>query len=220
MSAIRVRLGSRIKPVAPYSRIPYRKSLHWRPNGERKNRAPAAVDVFMTQKAYEDVCTQAASDLRNEVGGWLVGKHRQDKISGRGFVVIETVLLAENTRFGSAFLTFTQASMVALNRTLETHFPQKILVGWFHTHPRMGVFFSEWDRWLHMNFFPEPWHVGLVIEPITQTGGFFIQKRNGNLDVRSYYGFYELTNLTNLSVVRWQNLIPEATQLYAQGGSK
>ncbi len=220
MSAIRVRLGARIKPVAPYSRIPYKKSLRWRPLGERKNRAPGAVDVFMTQRAYEDVCTQAASDLRNEVGGWLVGKHRQDKISGRGFVVIETVLPAENTRFGSAFLTFTQASMVALNTTLERYFPEKILVGWFHTHPRMGVFFSEWDRWLHMNFFPEPWHVGLVIEPITQTGGFFIQKRNGNLDVRSYYGFYELTNLTNVSVVRWQNLIPEATQLYAQGGSK
>ncbi len=220
MSAIRVRLGARIKPVAPYSRIPYSKSLRWRPLGERKNRAPAAVDVFMTQRAYEDVCMQAVSDLRNEVGGWLVGKHRQDKISGRRFVVIETVLPAENTRFGSAFLTFTQASMIALNSTLERHFPEKILVGWFHTHPRMGVFFSEWDRWLHMNFFPEPWHVGLVIEPITQTGGFFIQKRNGNLDVRSYYGFYELTNLTNESVVRWQNLIPEANQLYAQGGSK
>ena len=111
---------------------------------------------------------------------------------------------------GGAYLTFTQDTQVALYAQKEERYPGKDLVGWYHTHPRMSVFLSEYDIWLHQNFFPEPWQVALVIEPHTATAGFFVQQEGGILDARKYYGFYELnTRRKQSSVVHWQNLIPE-----------
>jgi proteasome lid subunit RPN8/RPN11 len=214
---LKIQMGAGHFSEPPSSRIPYASALRWRPRGDRRNRAAPAVDVFFSQKAYLEACNSASSDMENEVGGWLIGKRRRDRQLRREFVVIENILPAINTRFGSAYLTFTSDSMLALNQTLEKDYPDKILVGWYHTHPKMGVFFSEWDRWLHTYFFPEPWHVALVMEPYSKMGGFFIVKQDGRLDQRQCYGFYELTNHSNHTVVNWSNLIPEAGQLYAQG---
>jgi hypothetical protein len=72
----------------------------------------------------------------------------------------------------------------------------------------MGVFFSHWDTWLHQNFFPESWQVALVIEPHSSVGGFFIPQSDGTIDQRAYFGFYELTNKRQRSVVFWKNLQP------------
>ena len=81
---------------------------------------------------------------------------------------------------------------MALYEELKERYPDKELVGWYHTHPRMGIFLSEYDTWLHRNFFPEPYQVALVIEPHSATGGFFIRQPDGSLDPRQYFGFYEL----------------------------
>jgi proteasome lid subunit RPN8/RPN11 len=168
------------------------------------------VSVFVSQRAFVRFCAHAGSDLSNEVGGWLVGKWRADKVTGRQFVVVENSLPATLTRHGSAFLTFTQDTQVALYEALEERFPGKQLVGWYHTHPRMGVFLSEYDTWLHRNFFPEHYQVALVIEPYSATGGFFIRQTDGSLDARRYYGFYELHNRRRRSVMHWRNLYSEA----------
>jgi len=167
------------------------------------------LDVFMTQGAFVRACAHAGSDLRNEVGGWMIGEWRSDKISQRQFIVIEKIMPAPHTQHGRAYLTFTQDSQVAMHESLETRFPGKKVVGWYHTHPRMGVFFSGHDSWLHLNFFPKPWQVALVIEPHSASGGFFIRGADGQLDTRRYFGFYELIHRTQRSVVHWENLFPQ-----------
>ena len=192
------------------SRSPYHRALHWMSAFEKPDGFAPAVDVFITQKAYVRVCAQAGSDLDNEVGGWLVGKHRVDGLTGREYVVIEKVLPAHKTNYSSTHFTFTQDSMVELHKVLESDYPQKELVGWYHTHPRMGVFFSGWDEWLHRNFFPEAWRVALVIEPHSSSGGFFINQSDGNLDTHQYFGFFELTNGQQRSVVHWKNLTTDS----------
>jgi hypothetical protein len=57
------------------------------------------------------------------------------------------------------------------------------------------------------------------MEPHSGTGGFFILREDGKLDQRLCYGFYELINHSNRTVVNWKNLIPETELLYAQGES-
>jgi proteasome lid subunit RPN8/RPN11 len=88
---------------------------------------------------------------------------------------------------------------------MDEKFPDKDLVGWYHSHPKMSVFLSNYDLFIHNHFFPHPWQVALVIEPHANVGGFFIRDRNGNLDDRVYYGFHELVGGGN-SVVQWANL--------------
>jgi proteasome lid subunit RPN8/RPN11 len=201
-----IRILPRVEEEPGHSRIPLHLSYHWRPRSVLQPAAPPSVSVFMTPKAYTRACVHAHSDLENEVGGWLLGKQRLDNSTGEHFVVIDTVIPAQQTRQGSAFLTFTQESQVEMHRNIERNHPEKDLLGWFHTHPRMGVFLSSYDTFLHDNFFPELWQVALVIEPFSRCGGFFIRQVDGVLDPRRYYGFHELSMDGKRSVVHWQNL--------------
>ena len=188
------------------SRMPLGQSQLWIVRGMENKGAKPALNVFITQNAYVRMCAHAGSDLDNEVGGWMAGKHCQDSISGESFIVIDTILSAQYTNQGPAHLTFTGDSQVEMLNTLETSYPNKVLVGWYHTHPRMGVFLSQWDIWLHQNFFPEPWQVALVIEPFSSIGGIFIRQEDGSLEPQCYYGFYEIQSNPDRSVVFWQNL--------------
>jgi proteasome lid subunit RPN8/RPN11 len=167
--------------------------------------------VFLTQPAFVRVCSLAGRDLDNEVGGALIGQWRIDRQSGEQFIVAEAALPARHTRQGSAFLTFTQDTLVAFQEEQEERHPDKRIVGWFHTHPKMGVFLSDYDIWLHRHFFPEPWQVALVIEPCSQIGGFFVRTEEGRLDNHEYGGFREILGRSGRSLVFWKNLEPEPT---------
>ena len=204
----RIRLSPVATPAPRRSRIPVGRSRRWCSPFDDPQRRPG-VAVFMTQPAYSGCCAHAGSDLHNEVGGALVGKWRADRRTGEQFVVVEAALPARHTRHGSVFLTFTQDSLVALHNDLDECYPGKELVGWYHTHPRMGVFLSGYDLWLHEHFFPEPWQVALVIEPYAALGGFFLRQADGRLDPQRYFGFYELAGNGQESWVFWNNLKPD-----------
>ena len=162
--------------------------------------------VFIAQSAYLRLVEHAASDLESEVGGILVGNWSIDAENHQQFILIETGLPARFTRQGSVYLTFTQDSLVDLHADLDEHYPGKQIVGWYHTHPGMGVFLSSHDAWLHRHFFPEPWQVALVIDPNSATGGFFIRQADGVLDPGRCFGFFELDGSSGQSCVRWNNL--------------
>lgn len=202
---IRILPPEAIKPVR--ARMPTTRARRWQSPYEGDDLKPN-VSVFVTQKAYVRFCAHAGTDLDHEVGGGLVGRWRRDVASGEQFVVVEAVLPARHTRQGSTFLTFTQDTLVAMNQELEKHYPSRQLVGWYHTHPRMGVFLSGYDVFLHENFFPESWQVALVMEPHTLQGGFFIRQQDGRFDPKQYFGFYEL-RIGNRNVVHWCNLESE-----------
>jgi proteasome lid subunit RPN8/RPN11 len=205
MSAQLIRLVPTDTSLPRYGHIPYKHARRWQ--SPHEGSMPAHnLAVFMTQGAFVRACAHAGSDLVNEVGGWLVGKWRFDKRLHQQFVVVEKILPAPFTRHGRVYLTFTQDSQVAMHEVMEERYPGKEVVGWYHTHPRMGIFLSHYDTWLHRNFFPEPWQIALVMEPFAANGGFFIRGVEGQLDPQQYSGFYELTNRTKRSVVHWDNL--------------
>lgn len=206
MNESKVRLAPLEESSPMGAPIPIRRARRWRSPHESQGVKPC-VTVFVTQRAYVRFCAHAGTDLDNEVGGGLVGRWRADLESGEEFIVVEGVLPARHTRQGSTFLTFTQDTLVALHEELESRFPGKELVGWFHTHPRMGVFLSGYDVWLHEHFFPQPWQVALVIEPHSASGGFFIRHEDGRLDPQRYFGFYELArDGRGRNVIHWNNL--------------
>ncbi len=203
-----VKLSKMMKKQPYETRIPFHRAVQWVPIGSNESIHNPPLHVFLTQNAYVRMCAHAGSDLDNEVGGWMAGRYCRDSLDGTPFIVIDTVLPAVYTEQGAAHLTFTGDTQVALLNHLDEHFPEKVFLGWYHTHPRMGVFFSHWDTWLHQNFFPEPWQVALVIEPHKSIGGFFIRQENGTLDQHAYFGFHELTNRSQRSIVFWRNLQP------------
>jgi proteasome lid subunit RPN8/RPN11 len=202
------------QPVPLQGYIPFHFARQWRSDADLEKSRQPGVTVFLTQKAYVRANVHAHTDLDNEVGGWLIGTHRADQISGEEYIVIDRCLPALYTRQGSAYLTFTQDSQVAMFDVMEEKFPEKDLLGWYHTHPRMSVFLSNYDLFLHNHFFPHLWQVALVIEPHTNTAGFFIRDGEGNLDGRHYYGFHELAGERVNSVVRWKNMKQEPSDSF------
>lgn len=203
------------KPVRPLvsagvprrARIPMHRARRWLADGE--NGHASGVQVFVTQPSFRAINTHANSDLDNEVGGWLAGRWCRDVDTKAEFVVVEALLPAQQVRSGSTFLTFTHDSQVAMLAALEERYAKKGIVGWYHTHPRMGLFLSGYDVWLHEHFFPYPWQVALVLEPHGHIGGFFVRNKNEELDSRRYFGFYELLNRKGESIVDWRNVHPE-----------
>lgn len=163
------------------------------------------VSVFVTRPAYIRICVHACS-AEVEVGGALIGRWCQDEQTGQQFVVVNHVLPARHTRQGAVYLTFTQDTIIDFHNQIEKRYEGERIVGWFHTHPRMGVFLSHYDTFLHHNFFPEPWQVALVVEPFSSVAGFFIRQADGVFDPSRYFGFYEMDGANGRSIVRWQNL--------------
>lgn len=184
--------------------MPLQQARRWVSSWEED--VASLVTIFMTQHAYYRCAMHAATDLDHEVGGVLVGQVHQDEEDGRLYVVIEDAIQAEYTRFGPSHLTFTQDSLVYLNSELELRFPGKRMVGWYHTHPRMDVFLSSYDCWIHSHFFGDPWQVALVIEPYKTQGGFFCWQPEGLLDPQHHVGFYEMADISYESIVSWANL--------------
>jgi proteasome lid subunit RPN8/RPN11 len=112
-----------------------------------------------------------ASGTDDEVGGLLIG----DVVvwDGTPYVDVEAALPGERTRAGPAHITFTADTWAELLRRKEKEFPDRWIVGWYHSHPRMGIFLSEMDVTLHRHFFPQPWHVALVVDAQDEELGFF-----------------------------------------------
>lgn len=47
------------------------------------------------------------------------------------------------------------------------------VVGWYHSHPGLGAFFSSVDRTTQAAFFRQPWQLGLVVDPIRDEVAWF-----------------------------------------------
>ena len=205
MSALSIRIAPASTPQPQSATKPAQASQRWNSPYENERLQPI-VSVFMTRPAYIRVCVHACS-ASVEVGGALIGEWCTDRESGEQFVIVKHVLPARYTRQGSVYLTFTQESIVDLHDQIEKRFPGERIVGWYHTHPQMGVFLSHYDTWLHSHFFPEPWQVALVVEPFSSIAGFFIRQTDGTLDPTRYFGFYEMDGADEHSIVRWHNLV-------------
>src|SRR5512145_2559955 len=213
MPGLNIRIAPPETPKPESVSQPLELAQRWDSPYDRSGLKPN-VSVFVTRPAYIRVCVHACS-AEVEVGGALVGQLCQDQ-TGEQYIVINHVLPARYTKQGAVYLTFTQDTIIDFHAQIEKRFGGEKIVGWFHTHPRMGVFLSHYDTFLHHNFFPEPWQVALVVEPFSSVAGFFIRQTNGTFDPTRYFGFYEMDGANGHSIVRWQNL--QKVEVESQGG--
>jgi proteasome lid subunit RPN8/RPN11 len=100
--------------------------------------------------------------------GLLVGEAYTHR--GRPYVVIEKYLTAgnESTRVS---VRFSREALGELAREYMARHRGKVLAGWCHSHPSYGCFLSSTDLATQRRFFPEPWHVAMVVDPLREEGG-------------------------------------------------
>ena len=142
--------------------------------------------IVVSQRALSQVRQHSESNMNVELGGALLGHAYQH--NGQLFVSIEAAIPAVSHDNGPVHFTFTADAWAQIHVD-RLAYPNCEVVGWFHTHPDLGVFFSADDEVVHAAAFTQPWHVGLVVDPIRNTSSFFGWA--GDL-IRAVPGFYEL----------------------------
>jgi proteasome lid subunit RPN8/RPN11 len=114
-----------------------------------------------------------------EVGGVLVGHCGERELvgsaRGREYDLLVTNAIPICTFDSSSeHLSFTEGAWTrAEDEIRQKHAPDgKIRLGWYHTHPDQGIFFSSKDRTAH-DIFAEPFQFALVIDPRGMEAGLF-----------------------------------------------
>jgi proteasome lid subunit RPN8/RPN11 len=126
--------------------------------------ADAPLRIAMEREAYVELTAHAKEHPAEEVCGVLVGEVGEDD-EGL-YVHVQQVIRGEAARQGSAHVTFTQDTWVAIHKAMDRLYPKLSIVGWYHSHPGFGVEFSEMDLFIQRNFFPHPTQIALLTDPL------------------------------------------------------
>lgn len=162
------------------------------------------VTVFLSQLALKQVATHSYSNLECEVGGVLLGRAYQ--YGADIYLDVRAAIPAVTADQGPVHFTFTADAWAQLHKDRSLRYPELDIVGWFHTHPDLGVFYSSDDVVVHSAAFTMPWHVGMVVDPLRKETSFFGWQQE---ELVAYPGFYERMELEPSSVLEWQ-VVPTA----------
>jgi proteasome lid subunit RPN8/RPN11 len=146
---------------------------------------PDGLKVYIKQDVYERIEKFASEDTGREVGSILIGDHADEM--GKTAVIITDFIKAEHTDSTASTLTFTHETWDHIHKEHERLYPDKKIVGWQHTHPKYGIFLSNYDKFIQENFFNLPFQTAYVVDPIQKLRGFF-QNENGK--TKKLNGFY------------------------------
>jgi proteasome lid subunit RPN8/RPN11 len=173
-------------------------------HGEERQRADDG-EVFLLQSVYRKIMRHLRSDVSRELGGLLVGLEIRDG-AGRPAILIRDALPARHTSSTRTRLTFSEETWADWDRELgdpESQGAALQRVGWYHSHPGMGIFLSTPDLDVCKEF-RRPTQVALVVDPVEPKGGFFVRGAEGFRD-RNPQGFWELEDEAPGSAVDWQS---------------
>lgn len=140
---------------------------------------PSRHDPVVTfrRSAWEALHRHAAGSAV-EVGGVLVGRVFADPADDRLLVDVEAALPAAGALGTPTYFRFTPEAWDAISRAREALHPDRLTVGWYHSHPGLGVFYSGTDRASQAAFFDRPWSVGLVVDPLQGAHALFVGPRS------------------------------------------
>lgn len=144
------------------------------------------VQIRTRRQVYRSMIERGVieGDEMDEVYGLLWGLFGQSSAPTRYDVEIfdfEPVELLDNSPVNAVV---SYDAIQRATRILEArNGGEGMVLGWYHTHPGWGVFFSEEDfKLTHNAFFGKPWQVGLVIDPKAGVAGYFVWEGPGRLD--------------------------------------
>jgi proteasome lid subunit RPN8/RPN11 len=129
-----------------------------------------------------------------EIGGVLLGKYQNGRLT-----ITDSLPLDCEHAFGPSF-TLSPKDFDKLAHMLATASRGAAKpMGWYHSHTRSELFFSEADQEIHNRFFPEPWQVALVLKPHTfhpTRAGFFFRGDGGAIRGTACYKEFPLEPLS------------------------
>ena len=126
-----------------------------------------------------------------ELGGLLIGSVVALGELSDNIIAINITDSVESVNFESTAVSLNMNSDVwdhASKLSNSTNF----VVGWYHSHPNLGAFFSATDRKTQRDFFNNKYSVGLVIDPIRNEECHFLGEDSIDIPVSFIKASHEL----------------------------
>lgn len=143
----------------------------------------AAVEIALIThlEVYSAVHAHALDALPNETGGFLLGKVAFDAQRRSWHIEVDETVPVEPLQQDPVHFSFTWRDVDRVRSYRESQ--KKALIGWYHTHPDVGVFLSDTDlEKTHRVLFAEPFQLALVYDPIRRRAGYFFWERPQVID--------------------------------------
>jgi proteasome lid subunit RPN8/RPN11 len=131
--------------------------------------ATTQVQAHLADSARDAIERDLCIDLMRERGGLLVGTVERAG-DGRLVVDVRAAISGDGADAGASWWQLTPQAWEYASRILETRYPGLMIVGWYHSHPGLGCFFSGTDRETQRHVFPNPWNIAAVGDPVAPRG--------------------------------------------------
>jgi proteasome lid subunit RPN8/RPN11 len=128
--------------------------------------------IAVAAAAADDVLRHLGSH-DEEQGGLLLGEVYADGATASGSRVVHVTQAVAATDFASTGVSLRMASGVWQDARSRLG-ADELVVGWYHSHPGLGAFFSHTDRRTQRGFFPHPYSVGWVLDPLGGESAWFV----------------------------------------------
>lgn len=142
-------------------------------------------NIYISQPVYKVIHKFAEDKTTNESGGILVGSVIEE--FGKINIVIDGFIEAKFCESTPTTLKFTHQTWEYCHKEIDKKYPKQKILGWIHTHPNFGIFLSEYDKFIHNNFFKDGTQIAYVIDPIQNEEGFYFWI---NENIERSKGFY------------------------------
>ncbi len=153
---------------------------------------PEDKKVYISQDVYKEIHRFTKDKTSVESGGVLLGNVIEE--FGNTHIVIRAFIEAKYCEGTPTTLKFTHESWDYIHKEGAKKYPEYKILGWIHTHPDFGIFLSEYDKFIHENFFSGENQIAYVIDPIQNTEGFYFWI-NGKIERCKGFFLYEKTGV-------------------------
>jgi proteasome lid subunit RPN8/RPN11 len=127
----------------------------------------AAPRVQFAGEVLQQIRQHARSSMQAEICGILIGE------AADGVTRVTARIEGEGASQGGAHVTFTQDTWEHIYKIKDAKYPSESIVGWYHSHPGFGIFLSDYDLFIHENFFTAPHQLAWVFDPHSDEEGCF-----------------------------------------------
>lgn len=122
--------------------------------------------IYIDPACFATVMAHVGSDMK-EVGGILLGRVWESRavdapLAGPLVALVDAVPAGA----GSNSSVSVEMGAEIWGRVNERVSNTILVVGWYHSHPHLGAYFSATDRRTQRAFFNNPYSVGWVIDPV------------------------------------------------------
>ena len=124
--------------------------------------------IFIIEHALKTIWKHAKEGMPQGVGGILLGGLYRDPDRDEEYVEIHNAFPSASSFNEEMSLRVVNRVIADMEQVSIKTYPNQIVIGWYHTHPGKGIFFSENDVLIHETFYRETANVALILDPVME----------------------------------------------------